>query len=253
MMKLTFLGSGSAFTVGDGNYHSNMLLESEESKKKLLIDCGSDARFSLYEQGISPEEINDIYLSHLHADHVGGLEWLAFISKYHVNPFKLCLHLHPELKEELWKILSVSLNPFNDPNIDLTSNFSIDLIENNQFIWEGIEFIVFPTTHIHSDTQKMPSFGLFFTIRGKRILLTTDTCILLPTQEKLYQKADLILHDCETKQEKSGVHAHYSELRALDPAIKKKMWLYHYQPGSLPNAEQDGFLGFIKKGQSFLF
>ena len=49
-MKLVFLGSGSAFTVGHDNYQSNMLMVSK-SGKCLLLDCGTDIRFSLNEQG----------------------------------------------------------------------------------------------------------------------------------------------------------------------------------------------------------
>ena len=69
-MKLIFLGSGSAFTVQDNNYHSNMLLVAPNDKK-LLIDCGADVRFSLNEIGLTYKDINDVYISHLHSDHAG--------------------------------------------------------------------------------------------------------------------------------------------------------------------------------------
>ncbi len=49
--RLRFLGSGNAFTVGDGNWQSNMLIESDAGRR-LLVDCGSDARLSLAEQGL---------------------------------------------------------------------------------------------------------------------------------------------------------------------------------------------------------
>ena len=29
------------------------------------------------------------------------------------------------------------------------------------------------------------------------------------------------------------------------------MWLYHYSPGPLPDACAEGFLGFVRRGQSF--
>ena len=41
--------------------------------------------------------------------------------------------------------------------------------------------------------------------------------------------ADIIFHDCETLPFKSGVHAHYEDLKTLDDKTRKKMWLYHYQ------------------------
>ncbi|MCE0722601.1 MULTISPECIES: hypothetical protein [Legionella] len=49
------------------------------------------------------------------------------------------------------------------------------------------------------------------------------------------------------------VFMHYSELITILKKLKKKIWLYHYNPGKLPNAKADAFLGFVKKGQSFLF
>ena len=74
-LKITFLGSGSAFTVDGDNYQSNLLLEKD--KDTLLIDAGGDLRFSLSEQGFSHRDIRNVYISHLHADHIGGMEWLA--------------------------------------------------------------------------------------------------------------------------------------------------------------------------------
>ena len=102
----------------------------------------------------------------------------------------------------------------------------------------------------------MPSFGLEMTIDGVKILLTTDT--QFPDKEddslrKRYETADIIFHDCETIKNKSTVHAHYTELVTLDPSIKEKMWLYHYQPETLSDAPEDGFCGFVKKGQTFNF
>jgi ribonuclease BN (tRNA processing enzyme) len=80
-MKITFIGSGSAFTTN--NYHSNILITS--NNKNLLIDCGSDARFALKEAGYSFNDIDGIFVSHLHADHIGGLEWLGLTNKF-VSP-----------------------------------------------------------------------------------------------------------------------------------------------------------------------
>lgn len=72
-LKMTFLGSGSAFTVGPDNYHSNVLLEI--GKDSLLIDAGSDLRHSLREQNRGYLDIKNVYITHLHGDHTGGLEW----------------------------------------------------------------------------------------------------------------------------------------------------------------------------------
>src|SRR5438552_2225581 len=98
-MKLVFLGSGAAFTVGD-NFHSNMLLDDGHGHH-LLIDCGTDARFSLHAIGKSYQDITDVYVSHLHADHCGGLEWLALTTKFDAACKKPRLHVHRSLVSPL--------------------------------------------------------------------------------------------------------------------------------------------------------
>lgn len=251
-MKLTFIGTGSAFTVGQGNYHSNMILEAE-SEKKFLIDCGSDARLALHELNLSYQDIHSVYISHLHADHCGGLEWLAYCAKFDPKCSKPHLYLHPNLTASLWEILSVALNPFNDEKVDLSTFFEVHEIENHAFLWDQHEFRIFQTIHIAQDSKLMPSYGIIVKVDDKKILITTDTRfapeILLP----LYQQVDIIFHDCEISPKKTGVHAHYTELKELSPEIKNKMWLYHYQPLSLPDARADGFKGFVEKGQCFEF
>lgn len=252
--KLTFLGSGSAFTVGNDNYHSNMLLSSD-SGKTLLIDCGSDARLACYELGVTHRDITDVYISHLHADHAGGLEWLAFSHKFDTQQYKPKLYISHRLVNTLWKnVLSGGLSSLQNEIATLSSFFEvISIPSNNRFNWDGIEFQLIQTLHVCNGNNIIPSFGLFFQIHTKKILITTDTQFTPDSLQPFYQQADIIFHDCETQHPTSGVHTTYAELTTLDPTIKTKMWLYHYNPGQLPNAAADGFQGFVKKGQVFTF
>ncbi len=253
-MKFTFLGTGSAFTLGDGNYHSNMLLESDQGKR-LLIDCGSDARFSLKEQGFSYKDLDDVYISHLHADHVGGLEWLSFTTYFDPTAHRLRIHLSQNLAESLWHhVMSGGLNSIKGLNPNLRTFYDVDAVKiNGSFQWEGVDFHLIRTIHTYSGDTLNPSYGLFFQINQHKIFLTTDAQFVLSETIQHYQKATIIFQDCETCHHKSGTHAHYSELVTLPPEIKQKMWLYHYQPGALPDAVAAGFLGFAKKGQTFHF
>ena len=251
-MKLTFLGTGSAFTVGTGNYHSNMLLASP-SGKKLLIDCGTDARFSLFEQNLSYRDITDIYISHLHADHSGGLECLGLQVKFDPQAKKPMLHISEELVEDLWhRSLAGGMSTLQGEVAELTSYFNVNNIGPDLcFDWEGIQFELVKTYHIMHGHEYAPSYGLFFSVNGKKVFVTTDVQYLPDTYMHYYQAADIIFHDCETNAHPSGVHAHYKELKQLEPKIRGKIWLYHYQPGELPDAKADGFNGFVQKGQMF--
>ena len=68
-MELRFAGVGSAFTTKE-YWQSNMIVSHDG--KNLLIDCGGDIRFSLAELNMSYKDIDAVYISHLHADHIGG-------------------------------------------------------------------------------------------------------------------------------------------------------------------------------------
>jgi ribonuclease BN (tRNA processing enzyme) len=252
-LKMTFLGSGSAFTVGPENYQSNVLLKI--GNDSLLIDAGADLRHSLHEKNLNYLDIKSVYISHLHGDHTGGLEWLALTSYFDPSyTGKPNLLSSEKIIGDLWnKSLSGGLSTLlhTPPSIESFFNV-ISIKEHEGFIWHSIDFKLIQTIHYYSDYILMPSYGLIFTYNKTRILFTSDTqssVNLLP----LYEEADIIFHDCETAKARSTVHAHYSELILLPEHIKKKMWLYHYNPGTLPDAKKDGFSGFVAKGQSFLF
>ena len=66
-----------------------------------------------------------------------------------------------------------------------------------------------------------------------------------------YRVADVVYQDCETSPFKSGVHAHYEDLKTLPGDIKSKMHLCHCNPDPTQDPVADGFAGFIKKGQVF--
>ena len=158
---------------------------------------------------------------------------------------------------------------------------------NSSFMWEGVKFELVQSLHISAKYSLVDSFGLMFTSphSGKRIYLTSDVQFAPETSMKAYySEADLIVHDCETMYH-SGVHAHYDQLKTLAPDLKAKMMLCHYQDNvcddpqpskfqywnMIPQdvrdkivhtyaqtnhnfadwtkkAEDDGFIGFMQKG-----
>ncbi len=254
MMKLIFLGSGSAFTVGADNFQSNMLFVSEQNNK-LLIDCGSDIRFSLHAAGFSYLDITDIYISHLHSDHTGGLEYIAFSTLFDPRCKKPNLYLSKDIAIDLWdRTLSGGLRSLDQNIADLYTFFqAYKLKKNGYFTWEKIQFNLVKVIHVNNGYFIMPSYGLFFEVEGVKVFLSTDTQLCLDENWEFYEQAELIFHDCETSRYQTPVHASYEQLVTLPENIRSKMWLYGYQPGVLPNAKKDGFLGFVKRGQIFEF
>lgn len=259
-MKLTFLGVGAAMAP-TSMWQSNMVLE--KNGRRLLIDAGGDVRHSLKEQfpGIHPgnisTEIDAIYISHLHADHIGGLEGIALCSYFvppHRRPLLFC---NDRLMDELWETsLKGGLETIEDKVADLTDFFDCKPVKDNaSFEWEGVKFEPIQMLHVMSGRKFQHSYGLLFSDYqgdGPTYFLTTDTQFCPRQLPKFYKRAKLIFHDCETTPFKSNVHAHIDDLKTLNAEEKAKMWLYHYNSAEpAVNAETAGFRGFVKKGQSF--
>ena len=249
MAQITFAGVGSAFTTQD-YWQSNMVISAGD--RQMLIDCGGDARFSLGELGIRACDPDSIYISHLHADHIGGLEWLGFSTYFNPNCNRPVMYIVDDLVDDLWRSLQSGMQSHEGVVLTLDSFFRVERIRpNGGFNYEGLSLTPVQTVHVMNGFRIVHSYGLLIDSKKKKTFLTTDTQFCPRQIEKFYQQADLILQDCETAPYKSGVHAHYSDLVTLDEAIKAKMWLYHYQPEPHQNPEEDGFAGFIEKGQSF--
>ncbi len=72
-------------------WQSNFLIEFDMPSKRgngpyrLLIDAGGDIRHSLKAIGLSSNDIDGVYISHPHSDHIGGIEYLALTTFF--NPY----------------------------------------------------------------------------------------------------------------------------------------------------------------------
>jgi len=251
-MKLIFLGSGSAFTVWDGNFQSNMLLEDDKGNR-LLIDCWTDIRHSLFNIWLTYKDITDIYISHLHMDHVWWLEYIWFSRKFSGEYSNSNLYLHHSLVTPIWSnVLSWVMKTVENLSADLNT-FFMPIPVSDFFEWNWIKFELVKVIHVYDWIDLLPSYWLFFEINWKKIFITTDTQYTPDHLMKYYKNADIIFHDCETSDFMSIVHSNYKDLKTLPIEIKSKIWLYHYQPWILPDAKNDWFMWFIKKWQIFEF
>jgi ribonuclease BN (tRNA processing enzyme) len=264
MTKITFLGTGNAFVppvmLPDGGFscawQSNLLLETEE-RTKILLDCGTDIRFSLTEQGVTAADIDGVYISHIHADHIGGMEWLAFNTYFNPNKQKPTLFCVPDVLRDLKEVLEPSLSPINNKKMNLEDFFEVICLELSEVpvkIGQGLTIKPVQVVHVPGDDVRKLSYGLVFrSLESSKTVFWTSDTVFDQTGYGSYTSSDLILEDCELGF-RSGVHAHLDDLRTLPEEVRKKMWLYHHNPALIPDTGvRDEFAGFARKGQVIEF
>ena len=250
-LEILFLGTGSAFCVK--NYHSNAVVI--ENGKNLLVDAGGDLRFSLHESKLSYKDIDAVYISHFHTDHIGGLEYLAFKSYFDNKKSKIKLFIHESFIEPLWNnSLKAGLGIINNSILTINDFFEIIPLCSS-FKWENIKFDIIETLHVSECFNTLPVFGLMIN-SAKKVYITGDTRFIPSLLEVIYQAADIIIHDTETAHNKSIIHAHFDDLISLKSVIKAKTYLWHYSDNVSENFEywqksalDRGFKGFLKKGE----
>lgn len=170
-MKITPLGVGGAFTKT--NYHNNYIMQLGE--KFLLVDAGTTLRTSLIEAGYHYTDIDYVYISHLHFDHVGGLEELIlqrywnFENGLHV-PLKTKIIVHDKLLHSLRSILSHSLSSQGKAVEDFCQLIT-PKNEGSMFI-DNFTFSLFDTTNLHQ--QGMISSGFKLSWKDANFIFTSD-------------------------------------------------------------------------------
>ena len=78
-VRLHFVGTGDAFGNG-GRFQTCLWLEG--AGESLLIDCGATSLTALKAQGLEPNEIDAVVLSHLHGDHFGGIPFMVLDGQF---------------------------------------------------------------------------------------------------------------------------------------------------------------------------
>lgn len=249
-MKLICLGCGGAlgqynntnFLIGDGSY--------------LAVDVGQTWPRAMRESSCRVEDVDAVYVSHLHADHCGGMEFLGFYTYFKMGfPFgkhRPKLYGMWEVIYNMWEhTLKGGMESIQNQRNTLETFFDpYQIPPNGKFEWGGTTFELIQTVHVVDDRRIVPSAGLRFVSpdTGKRVFITGDTQFCPNQIMSYYQTSDIIFQDCEMLKYPGSVHAQYHELKTLPDEIKAKMYLTHHDtPGFL--FKEDGFLGFTFEGQ----
>lgn len=224
-LRLLPLGVGDAFTAL--HYSFSLALEAEGSW--LLVDCPHPIQKMIREAeekagaGLTFDKIAAVALTHLHADHVSGLEGFAYFNHF-VLQKKTRLAIHPAVEARLWDGhlaagMECLLPKVGEAHVH--KNFA-DYFETSP-LSETAPLTIGPfTIECRRTIHHIPTTALRVSAGGKSIGISADTAFDEGLIEWL-SAADIVVHETNY-----GVHTPYEKLAALPEELRKKMRLVHY-------------------------
>ena len=216
-MKLILLGTGMPMA---SIYRSKPAQVVLAGRKAFLVDCGAGVVTRLVRAGISPERIEDVFITHHHSDHTSGFENILISSWNSGRSVPLNVYgpgntkdLIGKLMEHLnWDIhlrLAQAKNNPDGAKIDYT-----EMEEGIIYEKDGVKITVFPVDH----GIVKPAVGYKFEYKGKTIVISGDT---LPCENMVrYSKnADVLIHEAYSKRWLDRGLKQFPEKRAMVEGI----------------------------------
>jgi len=266
-MTLRLFGAGGAFSRRYGTTCSMLTLRSGE---RWLIDCGRQAPDQLHGAGIAWHDITGQIITHVHGDHVYGLEDFAFIRYFESRGADLATSLggsrpkmvaHSAVLAEVWETLAPSLRYLNDGQGNLQSGtlrHFFDVIDaaaaepphgnpwhhSEHFVTGALDVVCRESMHVPSK----PSCSLEFRIDSNaddRIAWWSGDCTVDPDLLiALEPRTTVFFHDCTFVDYPGQVHGFFDKLEALPDRVRQKMVLMHHEDNlelNRPRVEAAGF------------
>lgn len=263
-LSICFVGVGSAFSRK--NYQSNFLIVKGDTH--LLVDCGTQASRGMSELGLSVLDIDNVLITHSHADHIGGLEELMLMNRY-VKGRKPRILINRDYQRILWSQSlrgGCEMNEIHDgKGLTLEDYWEIQRPEKEHHRGRDTEVYrlgeltlrTFRTRHYPQQATSwkdaMYSVGL---VIDDRVFVSGDTQFDadLLTEYAAQYPIEGIFQDAQFFT--GGIHASLDELRGLPEEIRAKMSLYHYSDNyqeKRKEVKEGGFKGFAELHKVYRF
>ncbi len=166
-MQLKVIGCGDAFGSG-GRLQTCFHVASEG--KNFLIDCGVTALIGLGRQGIDPNEVSAIFISHLHGDHYGGLVWWMLHAEHVANRTAPLTVVGPKGLEERFSRTADLLFP---GALAKGCRFDLDwqTYSSDALVVDGVKTSVVEVSH----PCGAPPYAMRLEVDGKTVSFSGDT------------------------------------------------------------------------------
>ena len=205
-IRVTLLGTGAPVPSIE-RFGPSILVEA--GGQKLLFDCGRGAGQRLWQLKIPLGQINTLFLTHLHSDHIVGIPdvwltgWLPTAFGRRASPLQV---FGPDgtkdMMENLVKAFSWDINTRSKENNKADSGALVNPTDIKEgFVWEKNGVKVTPFTVRHSEVIDS-ALGYRIDYAGHSVILSGDTRY----SENLirYAKgADVVIHEVAASNEQS--------------------------------------------------
>jgi ribonuclease BN (tRNA processing enzyme) len=193
--------------------------------KNLLVDAGLGVSRSICEQGVELNEIDAIFITHMHSDHyleLGPLIHTAWVSG-RVNPIPI---YGPKRLEHYWRAFLKSM--VDDIRLRIEDEGRIDLEKLTAFYgFEDRQSLSLSNINIRVMRNLHPpisdSFALRFEWGNYSIVLSGDTAYM-PEMIDFADQADLLIHEVILSE---GIDLIMSRLGHEDPKLKNHLLQSH--------------------------
>ncbi len=168
-MHLQFVGCGDAFGSG-GRFNTCFHLVGREINA--LIDCGATSLVAMNKLAIDRNDINTIFLSHFHADHIGGLPFFILEAHYVLKrQHGLTLAGPPGLKSRYADVMEVAFP--GTKSMDWSFPLTFRELEIGKR--SDIGNVRITPFHVLHDDRAGPCLGFRIEAEGKVIAFSGDT------------------------------------------------------------------------------
>ena len=219
-MKLTILGSGTAAPLLERNNAAYLL---EAGALKLLLDSGAGTIRRLLEMKFDLFDIDNIFYTHLHNDHINDLGAIVWSNNYGLKRTKQLNLYGPKGFKRYVKIL---INKLLKPQ-KLYFDVNIKELKNSKLKIGNVEIKTFQTRH--SSTTR--SIIYRFEHKNKLFVYTGDTDYCEEAIEAA-KNADVLMTECSTS-DKNKADGHLTPSLAGKIAAEanvKTLILTHFYP-----------------------
>ncbi len=222
MFEAHVLGAGDGFSARQ--WPASLVLE--HRGELLAVDCPGRYRAALRSaaersgRALRLEAIDHVVLTHLHADHAGGLEEVGFF-KHFVQGRTLHVHASPEVCKRFWERLRPSMGTLLRDG-ELTRCACTDFFTLHPLPWGSPAAIGAFAVTTRRTVHHVPTSALLVRAGGRSLGISSDTAFD-PGLLEFLAPSDCILHEAG---EGTG-HTDPTHLAALPPSVRARMRLFH--------------------------